>query len=450
MILTADWVLSVDDAPIAKGAVRVSGDRITDVGPGEELLRKFPQEEVQDFGKSVIMPGLVDLHTHLEYSVFRGLCDDLASTDWKIQLTMKSNALSLDDWKTSAELGALEAVRSGITCIADITPSGASLMAAKKAGMRGVVYYEVSCMGQCDISGIMGRFDRERERWLEEVGGADQLHIGLGPHSTYATTPALFKEISAKASQDDLPVSFHLAGSRDEYNFVKYGSSKLGSEYQTVAGWEDTSWQPKGVSPVKYLQKWNAFEGRVLAVHCVQVSEADIDILSKNNVAVAYCPKCNAKLGMGIAPLPLFLDRGLRVGIGTDSPASNNTMDLFDEMRVGLLLQRGLTQDVKGLSAGRFIRMATLGGAEALDLASEVGSLTAGKKADLIVVDLSQSHHVPAADPYSALVYTANQEDVLLTMVGGKVLYRDGDFKTLEKGEIFENTEPLRARLLQA
>lgn len=450
MIISAKWVLPIEGAAVADGAVRVEGDRISAVGPVSELKKSFPNDEFKDFGRSVILPGLVDLHTHLETTVFRGLCDDLDYADWKIQLALTSKALSFEEWRTSAELGAVEAVRSGITCIGDITARGASFMAAAKAGLRGTIYYEISCMGNCDTKAITAGFDRETERWQKDANGDGRLKIGLGPHSPYATTPVLFQAISRKAQKDDLPVAFHLAGSSDEYDFVKYGSSKLATVYQKISGWEEGVWQPTGVSPVKYLQKWDAFEGRVLAVHCVHVNEADVDILSKHDVAIAYCPKCNAKLGMGIAPLPLFLSRDLRVGIGTDTPASNNTMDLFDEMRVGLLLQRGLSQNVGYLSAERFVEMATIGGAEALDLSAEIGTLTPGKQADIIVVDVSQSHQIPGFDPYSALVYAANQEDVLLTMVAGRTLYEKGSFMTLEAEEILEASEPVRQKLIQA
>jgi 5-methylthioadenosine/S-adenosylhomocysteine deaminase len=178
----------------------------------------------------------------------------------------------------------------------------------------------------------------------------------------------------------------------------------------------------------------------------VQVNEADIDILKRYNVSVAHCPRCNAKLGMGIAPLSSFAQRNLKVGLGTDSPASNNTMDIFDEMRIGVLLQRG----VKGsfdFTAEDFVRMATLGGAEAINMENEVVSLDPGKQADIVVVDMSHSHQTPAREPYSALVYTANQENVMLTMVAGKTLYRDGTYSTLDEQGILKKSEPIRKRL---
>lgn len=445
MILSAKWVLPITQPPIEDGAILVSGNKISQVGTRSELIKRTPQEEVLDFGLAALLPGFVDLHTHLEYSVFRGVCDDLSFSRWKKQLTEKTKKLSSMDWDVSAELGALEAIQSGITCVADITKTGSSLRAAKKAGLRGLVFYEISGMDEAKIPEIMARAKEDIPVWQNEVKGAE-LQIGLSPYSVYTVTPRLFQAACEHARENSLLTCLHLAGSRDEYLFVKYGSGPLANEYRQLMGWEDLLWQPMGVSPVKYLEQWDVFEGDVLAVHCVQVDDKDIDILRRYRVSIAHCPKCSAKLGMGVAPLRKLLKAGLQIGLGTDSPASNNTMDLFDEMRVGLLLQRGLSASSDELSASQFVEMATLGGARALRVDDIIGSLDKGKLADLIAVDLSHSHQIPARDPYSALVYTANQENVLFTMVGGKVLYHHGKCLPLDQERIMAAVEPIRSK----
>lgn len=448
MLLSAKWVLPITSPPIADGAVMVTGDRIEAVGRLDELKKKHPGEPVRDFGEAVILPGFVDLHTHLEYSAFRGLCDDLDYTDWKIQVTRKAKPLKKRDWLASARLGALEALASGITCIADITGSGASLEAAKEAGLRGVVYYEITGMDHSGSAVERIVMDgRETVSQWQAIAEGTLLGIGVAPHSPYSVAPPLFRAVSRWTRYQSLPVCMHLAGSEDEYAFVKYGSGKLATTYRDVVGWSDYLWQPLGTSPVKYLEEWEAFEGQVMAVHCVQVDEDDLDILAANEVSVAYCPKCSAKWGMGTAPLSSFMHHGLRVGIGTDSPASNNTMDFFDEMRMGLLLQRASTRSVEETSASRFIEFATLGGATALRMEREIGSLEDGKQADLIAVDLSSSRQKPVADPYSALVYTANQENVILTMVAGQTFFEGGAYLTLDQASIEAATEPVRAKL---
>ncbi|NCO66530.1 MAG: amidohydrolase [Candidatus Aquicultor secundus] len=442
MLLTAKWVLPISQAPIEDGAVVVDGSKIKDIGKLKTMAKKYPGEEVVNFGKAVILPGFVDLHTHLEYSVFRGACDDLGYADWKMQLTIKSTTLKKADWVHSAYLGALEALQSGITTIADITKSGASLRAAKDAGLRGIVYYEVTGMDHTEVPQIMSKMKDDIAKWSDVVSGTN-LTVGLAPHSPYTVSPPLYQKSVQWAKEQGLHICTHLAGSKAEYDFVKYGSGRLSDEYWDIVGWGDILWQPMGVSPVKYLEEWGVFEGsNILAVHCVQVDEADIDTLVRYGVSIAHCPRCNAKLGMGIAPLPSFLHRGLHVGIGTDSPASNNTMDMFDEMRIGLLIQRGMTRS-SDFTAEDFVYMATLGGAKAVNMDDTIGSLDPGKEADVVVVDMSHSHQIPTRDPYSALVYTANQENVVLTMVGGKVLYRDGKYITLEEAEILKKTEPI-------
>ena len=212
-------------------------------------------------------------------------------------------------------------------------------------------------------------------------------------------------------------------------------------------GWERMLIQPYGVSPIKYLQQWGVFDENFLAVHCVHASIDDIRILKAKRAAVAHCPKSNAKTGCGIAPLPDLLRHGVRVGFGTDSPAASNIMDMFDEMRTALFLHRGVERDVGVLNAAQCIRIATLGGAEALGLAERVGSLEAGKQADLIAVDVSSSHFVPIDDPYSALVYGANQDDVLFTCVAGDPLYRDGGFARLDAESVRAEGRRVRAKL---
>jgi 5-methylthioadenosine/S-adenosylhomocysteine deaminase len=446
MLLTATWVLPINRAPIENGAVIVRESKIVDVGDFHDLAARYPDEEVLDFHKAIILPGFIDMHTHLEYSVFRGAIDDLGYADWKTQLAFKSVALDEDDWESSAHIGALEAVQSGITTIADITSNGASMRAAKDAGIRGIIYYEVQGMDHTKVPQIMKKTEQEIARWTELTRGTS-LKVGIAPHSPYTVSGPLYKQVTRWARENNLKLCTHLAGSKEEYDFVKYGSGRLSTGYWETMGWGDVLWQPTGVSPVKYLEEWGVFNGGdIVAVHCVQVDDYDIDTLKRYDVAIAHCPRCNAKLSMGIAPLHSFIERGLRVGIGTDSPASNNTTDPFDEMRIGLLMQRGITKSSE-FTAEEFVYMATLGGAKALNLGNEIGSLEIGKEADIIVVDMSHSHQIPTREPYSALVYTANQENVKFNMVAGNILYQDFKYKTLDEVEILKRAEPIRRKV---
>jgi 5-methylthioadenosine/S-adenosylhomocysteine deaminase len=450
MLLTARYVLPVSGPHIEHGAVLVAGDRIVSVGSAAELAAAHPDEEVLDLGLSVLMPGFVDLHTHLEYAVFRGLVDDAPYTKWKMQVVEKERLLSQPDWEDSAVLGAMEALQSGITTVADITNSGSSARAAASAGLGGVIYREVSTMEKSRIPERLDAARADIEQW-RGITGDGPLRVGIAPHSPYTCHPELIQQVAALAIEQGMPAAIHLAGSRDEYDFVRYGSSQLAQDFRQQAGWSDVAWMPTGVSPVRYVLQWGLFDvPQLLAVHCVQVDEPDVEVLASRGVSVAHCPRCNAKLGMGIAPLKLFFERGLTVGLGTDSPASNNTLDFFDEMRIGLLLQRGVSDEhdfYRFFTARTFVRLATIHGAKALGLENEIGSLEAGKRADLVAVDLSASHMVPTDDPYSALVHTANQESVVMTMVAGRVLYDRGEYRSIDSERALSRAEEIQAKL---
>jgi 5-methylthioadenosine/S-adenosylhomocysteine deaminase len=448
MLLCSRFVIPVSAPYIEDGAVLVRDGVISAVGTAEELKAAHPDEEARDFGRSAILPGFVDLHTHLENSVLRGIVDDLPYSQWKMALDRRQAALSEEDWADSAELGALEAIQSGITTIADITERGSSGRAAAKAGLRGVVYREIETMVKAEIGPTMAAARGDLAAWRETL--PTRIEVGVSPHSLFTCHPELLAAVSELAQAESLRVSTHLAGSRDEYDFVRWGSSSLAIDYQgDDMEWQDTSWLPTGVSPVRYALQWGLFDvPELLAVHCIQVDDEDIDILAKHDVAVANCARCAAKLGMGTTPLSAFFEHEMRVGIGTDSPASNNTIDFFDEMRIGLLLQRSTAGEALFYTAETSIRMATLEGARALGIDEHVGSLDVGKAADIIAVDLSHSHQTPIRDVYGALVHTANQENVTFTMVDGEVLFEHGEHRTLDVERILERAEEARVKLL--
>jgi len=201
------------------------------------------------------MPGFVDVHTHLEYSVFRGVVDDLPYTRWKMEVQRLEDLLTEDDWRDSAVLGSAEAIRSGITTIADVTHSGASLEAADSGGLRAVIYREVSSMDAGKAEAEVAAALDDMRAWEAQSDGA-RISIGIAPHGPYTCHPRLFQAVAEAVGTSDTHVSLHLAGSRDEYDFVKYGSSPLGQDFRTQSGWGDEAWMPTGVSPVRYVYQW--------------------------------------------------------------------------------------------------------------------------------------------------------------------------------------------------
>lgn len=424
MLLCAQYILPITAKPLQEGAVLIRNGVIRDIGTADMLKVRYPDEEVADYGQAALMPGLVDLHTHLENSVMRGIVHDVPYTTWIVSILEKSAKMDVGDWYDSAILGGLEALSSGITCIADITTTGAACTATQKLGLRSVIYREVGAMDKRRVDYAMRVAENDILHWREEVD-AERITIGVASAAMYACHPSVFGKVSEFAAKEDIPVAMHLAGSREEYKFIKYGSSPFAVHTmdQKRGYVEIPPWLPSGTTPVRYALNWGAFESsNVLAIHCVHVDDEDIKKLKEYDVAVAACPRCNAQLGMGVAPLTKFLRAGLRTGLGTDSPAATDSTDILTEMRIGMLVQRAVNVG-EFLDSQTMLEMATIGGARALKLDEQIGSLEVGKRADIIAIDLSGSHQTPTTDPVSAVVNTCTGADVLMTMVDGAMLY---------------------------
>lgn len=424
MLLCAKYILPITSEPFQNGAVLVRDGLIRDVGKVDMLKLRYPDEEVVDYGQAALLPGLINLHTHLENAVMRGIVHDVPYTTWIVSMLKKSAKLDVGDWYDSAILGGLEAISSGITCVADVTPTGASCTATQKLGLRGVIYREVGAMDKRRVDFAMRSAENDIMHWREEVD-ASRVSIGIAPAAIYSCHPSVFGRVAQFARRENVPVAMHLAGSREEFNFVKYGSSPF-----SVHGMEDKRgfveippWLPTGTTPVRYALNWGAFESdNVMAVHCVHVDNDDVMKLKEYDVSVAVCPRCNAQLGMGVAPINEFVRAGLRVGFGTDSPAATDSTDLLTEVRLGMLVQRA-TNVGDFVASESMLEMATIGAARALKLDDKIGSIDVGKCADIIAVDLSGSHQTPTSNPVSAIVNTCNGADVLMTMVNGRRLY---------------------------
>ena len=251
----------------------------------------------------------------------------------------------------------------------------------------------------------------------------------IAPKALHACHPTVFSKVNAIAEEMGLPVAMHVAGSYEELRYIRDGATPL--SVRGISGGNDSltdrpMWLPTGVTPVNYALNWDAFNSKdVLAVHCVHVDDMDISKLKEHDVAIAVCTRCNAQLGMGLAPLHKFLQAGIRVGLGTDSPAATDSADMFTEMRLGMLIHRSVYRD-EFLSAATMLELATIGGARALRMDDEIGSLEPGKRADIIAIDLSGSRQTPLVDPVTAVVTGAASADVLFTMVGGVPRYERG------------------------
>lgn len=434
----ARWVLPVDAPPIPDGEVVVEDGCIAAVRP-----RRAPVGECRDFGDAILMPGLVNAHSHLEYTALRGFLEDIPFFPWIRALTAAKASLSPEDWLWSARLGALECLAAGITTVGDNTDAGVTMRVLTESGLRGIVYQEL--FGIDDREPVPPIMDALRAKIaLHRQLSSDRVGVGVSPHALYTIRPALFTSLQTYVAEERLPTSIHIARSPAESLLTERGEGPFAEMYAR----RGIQWDAPYATPTQYGAAQGAFTPQSLAVHCVHQTPEDIALLASQGAAVIHCPKSNAKLGAGVAPLSRWLrTEGLRVGLGTDSAVSNNTLDLFEEMRFALLMQRAVQEDVEAVTAREVVRLATLGGAEAMGLASQIGSLTPGKRADLIGVRLNRPHAIPATDPYSALVYAARADDVLFALCDGEILYADGVWPTLDALTILNGARVARAKL---
>ncbi|HUF04249.1 MAG TPA: amidohydrolase family protein [Aridibacter sp.] len=424
-LLTADHVLPVSSPPIENGGVLVSDGRIEAVGPASLLREQHPHVPVDHFAGSAILPGFVNCHSHLELTALRGLLDDLDHdfAAWLIRLTkLRAEALSDEDIADSALAGALEGRKAGVTCFGDIGRWGrAGFEALKASGLRGVLFQETefspdSANAEADFEALMEKIGVLRE---EETA---KVTVGISPHSPYTVSPALFGLISEASLKEGLRVTIHAAESDAEQDLL----TGNGGFFAKIFRDQGVRWEPPGVRAVEYLSSTGILETAPLLVHCTKADENEIGLIAESCSKIAHCPKSNAKFGHGVAPLSKFLAAGIAVGLGTDSMVSNNVCDLLEEARFASLAARIASASDRFIQPSEALRLATLGGAEALGLAEITGSLEPGKAADLIAVSLREVTRLPVNDVESALVFASRANDVEMTIVGGEVLYREG------------------------
>ncbi len=378
MILQADWVVPVDGPPIRDGAVRVEGRTIAEVGPGGSAGERFEG--------AVILPGLVNAHTHLEYAAMGGFGDGMAFGPWIEDHIRRKAATGAEDSLEQARAGAAACLRSGVTTIADCAYSGAVATAAAEAGVRAIVYIE----GFSDWTDLRAR----TEARIDATPATDLVQPGVSPHAPFTVTLDDYAMLVGLARERGLPVATHLLESARETQHLDAFADVLGPD--------------------------------TVAIHLVFADPADIELMAQLDIPAVHCPRSNALLGCGIAPLPELLAAGVRVGLGTDSPSSAIDFDMWAEMRAAVMHARARLGRADALSARTALEMATAGGAAAIGLGSVTGTLTPGKAADVCVLDLTGSSFLPWDDPVTAAVYGGSCDRVALTMVDGEIRYRRG------------------------
>ena len=417
--VSADWVLPVDGPPIEHGVVRYEEGRIVEVGPGRAE---------RHFEDAAIVPGFVNAHTHLEYANYAGFGDGMPFGPWIRTHIARKRQLDAEDMLAVARLGALECLRSGVTTVADYSFSGAAAQAAAEAGLRAIVYLEVFAVPVADAE----------QQWTEKRQRVEEtplVRIGISPHAPYTCSLETYRYCLSLG----VPVGTHLAESPNETEWLQDGRGPLEEIGMFLV-------PPPGLRPVQALEP--VLGPELLCAHCVEVDDADVRMLAERDVPVAHCPRSNALLGCGVAPLSALRAAGVRVGLGTDSPASAPSFDLFDELRAAVSSARAAERRADALSAAEALELATIGSARALRLDAAVGTLTAGKRADLAVVSLAGSPYHPVEDPAAAVVFGGSPDRVLETIVDGQTRYRKAE--ETEWREVRNIASAARARMLRS
>jgi 5-methylthioadenosine/S-adenosylhomocysteine deaminase len=407
------------------------------------LLAQFPEAGVLDLGESAIIPGLVNAHTHLELTAMRGFLENEEHDffAWLKKLTRaRLDRMTAGDLNVSAAWGACEAVRAGVTCVADASDAALeSMNALRQVGLRGIVYQE--SFGP-DPQLAYENF----EKLTIKVAGLRELETslvscGVSPHAPYTVCAPQLEMIARFALHEKLPVMMHAAETEMEVSLLRDGSGPFAAGLRA----RGIAWRAPGVSTIEYLNKTGVLATTPLLAHCIHVDEADLETIRKTETRVAHCPKSNAKLGHGVAPFGKMIEKGIAVGLGSDSVASNNTCDLLEEARFALLLARSQPanrNDESGarLSSEEVLNTATLGGARALGLEGQIGELREGLQADFAAVSLDGAHQIPSYAAADTIIFASSGRDVTLTVVAGTEVYRDGRVTTVDE-------ERLRARM---
>ncbi len=411
----ARWVVPIVSEPVRDGVVAVDGERIAYVGP----LGEAPPGDEHDLGDVLLLPGLVNAHTHLELTAMRGFLEDLDFRRWILRLTAaRRDVLDTAALLDSARYGIEEGLRAGITTYADTSDSGVVVRAMRDAGVRGIVYQEVfgpdPSQSEASIAGLRDKV--ANLRYLE----TPLVRVGVSPHAPYTVSDVLFRATTDFARQHGLPMAIHVAESTEEHRLVADGEGPFADGLRG----RGIHVGIRGRSPIDLLERLGVLDLRPLLIHCVRADEGDIASIARSRSPVAHCPISNAKLGHGVAPLLEFLGAGITVGLGSDSVASNNRMDLVEEARVALLAQRARLGSYESPSAADVLELATLGGAAALGLEAVIGSLEEGKQADLAAFPLDGI--APTTDPTTAAVFSLGAARASFVSVAGKPLISGG------------------------
>ena len=414
ILITSSEIL--DAGGVRRGSVLIEDKRIADVS---NTLSPGDADTVIDGTGKLVIPGLVNTHTHLSMTLFRGIADDLPLEIWLNDHIWPAEArLNGDYCYAGALLGCIEMIKSGTTSFNDMYfYMDHVARAVEEAGLRCVISHGMIDLGDAEKMRVELR---ESRRIINECHGmADgRIRVALGPHSPYTCSEELLKETASLAAENDLMIHIHVSETENEVIEVS---------------------RSQGMTPVEYLDEAGVLGPQTVAAHCVWLKDRDMDILAERDVKVSHNPTSNMKLASGISQVPQLLKRGVNVSLGTDGAASNNNLDMFQEMRTASLLQKVSLRDPTALSSMEVFSMATVNGARALGI--DAGLIAPGKLADIVVINTRKPHLTPWRNPESHTVYAASGADVDTVICDGRILLRDGELEVLEEKYVMELAE---------
>ncbi|HEY62979.1 MAG TPA: amidohydrolase family protein [Caldilineae bacterium] len=431
-ILTGGIVVTMDRRwnVFTDGAVAIREPDIVAVGPSDQIARRFEAKEVIDCQGTMIIPGLINSHTHVPMSLMRNLADDLRLDVWLLgyMMPVERECVTPEFVRWGTLLSCAEMIRSGITTFCDMYYfEDVVAEATEQAGLRAILGETILKFPSPDATSYDESLAFCR-RFIEQWRGHPRIIPAVAPHAPYTCTDEIWHEATALALEFDVPLLTHLSETAHEV--------------------EESRQQFNGLSPVAYVERMGVFQARVVAAHCVHVTEDDIALLTTNGVSVIHCPTSNLKLASGVAPVISMRSRGIHMGVGTDGCASNNDQDMFEEIRLAALLPKGTQLDPTALPAREAFALATIEAARALHMDHLIGSLEPGKRADIAVISLDAPHAVPRfnlsdANIYAHLVYAAKASDVVSTWVDGRPLMRDGQLLTIDLLQVLSEAQRL-------
>ncbi len=415
------------------GAIAIEGDKIVAAGSEEDILSRYQAAEVIDCGGKVLMPGLVNTHTHIPMTLLRGLSDDLRLDVWLMgyMMPVEREFVSPEFVRLGTKLGCAEFIRSGVTTFNDMYYFEDDVAeATAEVGLRAVVGQTVMKFSAPDAESYEDSLELSEnliKKWQDHA----LIIPAIAPHAVYTCTPDVLTSVVELAKKYDARVHFHVSETKDEVENLR---------------------KEHGLPVVPYIRKFGMLETKMIAAHCVYLDEGEIRTLQHAGVGIAHNPTSNLKLASGFAPVSRMMQLGCNVGIGTDGPASNNDLDMFEEIRLANLIAKASSGDPTVLPARQTLEMATIIGAKALHMDEMIGSLEPGKRADVILIDISQVHNQPRflRDPdgiYAQIIYAAKSTDVTDTMVNGKWLMRDRELLTVDEKQLLSEANDIASRI---